>query len=101
MVVGLGHASLLRKRIRYDDILALESVKYSPIREFGGWGIRFAGKKRAWTARGDQAVVLHLADGMLLYVGSDNPLRLEERIRTIGGTRIGSKKGEADGSSQD
>jgi hypothetical protein len=91
MELGLGAAGLIHKRVRYEDIEDLESVKYHPLNEFGGWGIRRSGRKRAWTARGDRAVVLHLADGILLYVGSDKPQRLEERIRTVAGTRIGEK----------
>ena len=93
MEMSLGTARIFRKRVRYDDIQDLESVKYHPLGEFGGWGIRYSGKKRAWTARGDQAVVLHLADGIRLYVGSDNPQRLEERIRAVAGTRVGTRKG--------
>lgn len=91
MVVGLGSLGLIRKRIAYTDIVRTESVRYNPLREFGGWGIRW-GKdgKRAWTARGDHAVVLHLRDGTRLYVGSDTPGRLEERIRAVAGTRLGA-----------
>ena len=92
MEMSLGTARIFRKRVRYDDIQDLESVKYHPLGEFGGWGIRYSGNKRAWTARGDQAVVLHLADGIRLYVGSDNPQRLEERIRAVAGTRVGTRK---------
>lgn len=88
--VCLGTARLIKKRVRYEDIERIESVKYHPLKEFGGWGVRFSGNKRAWTARGDQAVVLHLSDGIQVYVGSDKPQRLEERIRAIAGTRIGS-----------
>lgn len=91
MEMGLGRAGLIHKRVYYDDIEALESVKYHPLAEFGGWGIRIRGNKRAWTARGDRAVVLHMADGTLLYVGSDKPQRLEERIRAVGGARIGGR----------
>lgn len=85
MELGLGRAALIHKRVLYRDIQDLESVKYHPLREFGGWGIRFNGKKRAWTARGDRAVVLQMSDGIQLYVGSDNPQRLEERIRAVAG----------------
>jgi hypothetical protein len=92
MKVSLGVAGLIGKRIRYEDIEALESVTYHPLMEFGGWGVRFRGKKRAWTARGNTAVVLHLADGVLLYVGSDKPHRLEERIRAVAGTRMGKRR---------
>ena len=89
MEVSLGTARIIRKRILYESIESVESVKYHPLREFGGWGVRFAGNKRAWTARGDQAVVLRMDDGIHLYVGSDRPQRLEERIRAVAGTRIG------------
>ena len=91
MVVGLGTAGLVSKRVNYDDILRTKSVRYSPIVDFGGWGVRRRGDKRAWTARGNEAVVLDLADGIHLYVGSEHPHRLEERIAAVGGTRIGSK----------
>lgn len=90
MVVGLGSLGWIRKRIPYADVVRIESVKYNPLGEFGGWGVRW-GKdgKKAWTARGDHAVVLHLRDGTRLYVGSDTPGRLEERIRAVAGTRLG------------
>ncbi len=90
LVVGLGSAGWISRRVRYEDILRTESVTYRPIAEFGGWGVRRGRNgKRAWTARGNHAVVLHLRDGTHLYVGSDSPHRLEERIRAVGGTRIG------------
>jgi hypothetical protein len=77
--------------VSYEAILATRSVTYSPLLDFGGWGVRRRGKKRAWTARGNEAVVLEMADGVHLYVGSEHPHRLEERIVAVGGTRIGSK----------
>jgi hypothetical protein len=90
LVVGLGSVGLISKKVRYDQIVHTESVAYRPLREFGGWGIRW-GKdgKKVWSARGNHAVVLHLRDGTRLYVGSDSPHRLEERIRAVAGTRVG------------
>ena len=84
LFIHLGTAPLLHRRVSFDEIQEVEVVRYHPIREFGGWGIRGLGKKKAWTTRGDQAVRLHLTDDRLLYVGSDVPYRLAERIRTIG-----------------
>lgn len=96
LVVGLGFVGWISKRVAYGDIERLESVRYHPIREFGGWGVRFgADGKRAWTARGERAVVLHLRNGVHLYVGSDDPHRLEARIRAVGGTRIGADRSGA------
>lgn len=90
--IHLGKAPLLHRRVSFDEIEALDVVRYRPIKEFGGWGIRGLGKKKAWTMRGDQAVRLYLTKDRLLYVGSDVPYRLAERIRTIGGidARVGA-----------
>jgi len=89
VLVHLGSMPIIKKVIPFSEILDLESVRYRPIVEFGGWGLRGAGKKRAWTSRGDQAVVLTLSEGRRLYVGSDHPRRLEERIRATAGDRLG------------
>jgi hypothetical protein len=86
---GIGDAVVFHKRVAYEDIERLEAVRYHPLREFGGWGVRGSGNRRAWTARGDQAVVLHLGGGRQIYVGSDHPQRLAERIRTVAGDRLG------------
>jgi len=83
--VHLGSVPLISKHMAFTDIESVEAVRYHPIREFGGWGVRGFGQKQAWTARGDQAVIVHLASGRDIYVGSDKPHRLEERIRTVGG----------------
>ena len=85
ILLHLGSAPVLRRRVAFDEIRSLDVVRYRPILEFGGWGIRGLGKTKAWTARGNQAVRLHLTDDRELYVGSDVPHRLAERIRTIGG----------------
>jgi len=84
ILIHLGAVPVLRRRVRFEEIEGMDVVRYRPIREFGGWGIRGWGRKKAWTARGNQAVRLHLSGDRLLYVGSDAPPRLAERIRNIG-----------------
>jgi hypothetical protein len=55
--------------------------KYSPLREFGGWGIRFApGKKRAYSVSGNKGVELELSDGMHVLIGSQRPEELTQMI---------------------
>lgn len=93
--VGLGRGWPLRTRIPYERIASLETVTYRPLGEFGGWGLRGFGSRQAWTARGNRAVVLHLVDLRDIYVGSDNPRRLEERIRATAGTRLGGARSRA------
>ena len=81
LFLHLGRVPLVRRTVPYDEVVSLESVRYRPIREFGGWGVRGWGKRKAWSARGDHAVALELEGGRLLLVGSERPRRLEERIR--------------------
>lgn len=81
LFIYLGSIPLVKKSVRFADIVSLKSVRYRPLAEFGGWGVRGMGKKKAWTARGNQAVVLTLSNGQALYVGSDHPEQLEEHIR--------------------
>lgn len=92
IVVSIGWLGIIRTTVPLDDVEAVEPVTYRPIREFGGWGVRGWGKKRAWTARGDQAVILWLTGDRRLYVGSDRPLRLAERIRRAMEARV--RKGQ-------
>ena len=90
IVMHLGTVRLVRRMVPLDSIVSLKSVRYRPLMEFGGWGVRGAGKKKAWTARGDRAVVLSLEEDRRLYVGSDHPQRLEAAIRSaVAGRRKG------------
>ena len=79
--VGLGRGWPVRTTIPLSEIEALESVEYRPLKDFGGWGFRGSRDRRVWSARGNQAVRLSLRDGRVVYVGSDEPRTLENRIR--------------------
>lgn len=80
-----GFAETFKKRFPYGDIVKAEAATYSPMREFGGWGIRFGlGNKKAWTTRGNRALVLHLKDGARFYLSSEKPERLVMAIQSAG-----------------
>jgi hypothetical protein len=93
-VVGFGRLQWIQKHIPFSEIVDLDPVTYSPLREFGGWGIRFGfGGKRAWTIRGNRAVRLKLRNGKLFYLGSQDPEGLAEQIRMAGGGRWAGESG--------
>ncbi len=72
-----GFLEVIRKTIQFSEVEKAEAVTYSPIGEFGGWGIRMgAKKKKAWTVSGNRALVLHLTDGTRFYLGSEKPERM-------------------------
>ena len=67
------HPPLSGRRFPFEDIERCEQVRYLPIREFSGWGIR-------WGRRGDVAVEITLRQGYRFTVGSQRPDALEEAI---------------------
>lgn len=81
LVLHLGSVPLVKKTVRFGEIQGMESVTYRPLRDFGGWGVRGVGSTRAWTASGSKALVLTLADGNRLFVGSADPELLAEHVR--------------------
>ncbi len=91
LLISFGYLRLISKLVPFTEIRDLEAVKYGPLREFGGWGIRWSFRKTAWTIRGDRALRLTLENGRSLYVGSEDPIRLEERVRQAAGDRFSSR----------
>lgn len=60
--------------------------QYRPIREFGGWGIRYGfGAGWAWNVRGDMGVQLVLDTGRKVLVGSQRPVELKEALDRAAG----------------
>jgi hypothetical protein len=62
---------LRTRRVPFAEIVRAEAVTYRPIREYGGWGIRWAGpRKWAYNVSGRRGVLLTLRDGGTFLVGS-------------------------------
>lgn len=80
--IAFGPINLIRKRIHFSDMGTVRGLTYSPLREFGGWGIRPGRRRTAWTIRGNQAVAITLRSDRQIYVGSQYPQRLAGAIRT-------------------
>jgi len=69
------------------DIKQFEAQQYSPIKEYGGWGARYAGKdKLAYNVSCNHGVELELHNGQKIMIGSQKPqelaLALEQAIAT-------------------
>lgn len=74
---------MMWRRIGFDVLREHRVIKYRPLREAGGWGIRFGmfeGKPASFVnARGDRGVLL-ISDKRPLIIGSQDPERLAEAI---------------------
>lgn len=66
--------------IKPEDIVSFDVRKYSPLKDYGGWGIRFGSAKngRAYNVSGNQGVLFELKNGKKFMLGTQNP----ESIRT-------------------
>ncbi|MFB6201819.1 MAG: hypothetical protein ABEI98_07395 [Halorhabdus sp.] len=68
------------RRIAWAEIDRYESRTYSPLREFGGWGIRWAPGKLAYNVSGNQGVWIERTNRRDVLVGSQ---RVEEFATAI------------------
>lgn len=72
---------LLNRAIALADVVKCELADYSSIRDYGGWGIRWApGKGWAYIVSGHEGVKLELTGGKKVLIGSQ---RAQELVRTI------------------
>lgn len=68
-------------RVRTADIVGAELHRFSPLREFGGYGIRYGGGIKAYFLRGNLGVLLTSNKGAKYLIGSDHPERLAAAIQ--------------------
>jgi hypothetical protein len=72
--VWFGWFPTYRRVVLITAIQRLEVVRYRPMVDYGGWGIRTGRDgERALNARGDRGVRLFLSDGSRLLIGSQRP----------------------------
>ncbi|MBN1189513.1 MAG: hypothetical protein JXA46_07165 [Dehalococcoidales bacterium] len=72
------HLSFLK--ITPQEIKGFEACTYSPLGDYGGWGIRFGRKGKAYNISGNRGVQLELTNGKRLLIGSQRP---EELVQTL------------------
>jgi hypothetical protein len=71
---------LTSKTIRFEAIKSCSARSYKPVREYGGWGIRFGRKGKAYNVYGDKGVQLVFTDAMPLLIGSQRSEELADII---------------------
>jgi len=74
---------LRRKQILLRDIARWEARTYRPLRDFGGWGLKYSFKEKCWAynVSGDRGVQLELTNGKRLLIGSQRAEALAEAIK--------------------
>lgn len=74
----------LKKRIYpFTEIKHLEVVKYNPIGDYGGWGVRLSSKGKAFNVRGDYGLKLYFANRKPLLIGTQKPEELKKILEPL------------------
>jgi hypothetical protein len=63
--------------IKPEDIMNYDVKKYSPLRDYGGWGIRYGLKGKAYNVSGNQGVLFKLKNGKRFMIGTQNPVSIK------------------------
>jgi hypothetical protein len=70
------------KAIPYESFASYQARTYQPIRDYGGWGIRWGREGKAYIVSGNQGLQLLLNDGRKVLIGSQRSQELEAAVRT-------------------
>ena len=74
--------------ISFDEINSFKERTYSPINEFGGWGIRYGFEGKAYNVSGSQGVQLKLKNGNKILFGSQKSIELEDALQKASKNQI-------------
>lgn len=78
--VHIHFLPLAHQTVRFGDIVSCEVRTYRPIREYGGWGVRYGRAGKAYNVSGNRGVQLKLSTGKGLLIGSQRPEELAQEI---------------------
>lgn len=83
ITIKWGIIGLKVLNLEIPSITSVELREFSPLKDFGGYGIRRNREMKAFYLSGSRAVKLETADGKKYLIGSDHPENLATIINTI------------------
>jgi hypothetical protein len=78
LVLRFGVLGIRLRQINLADVEHIEPVSFSPLADFGGWGLRYSFRLKAWAffLQGRRGVMYQTSNGSKTIIGSDTPERL-------------------------
>ena len=73
VTLKMGILGIKLLQLKTGEITAVELHNFSPLHDFGGYGIRFNSEMQAYFLKGDRGVLLSAAGGKRYLLGSDDP----------------------------
>jgi len=71
------------KRIELSDIASWQVRRYSPLGEYGGWGVRYGAGGKAYNVSGDMGLDIVFKDGRRFLIGTNRPEEMENVMRLL------------------
>lgn len=72
---------------RFQDITEIVPRDYSPLKEFGGWGVRVGPSGKAYNVKGHSGIQLVLRTGKRILIGTQHPDRFMAAVEQASGSR--------------
>lgn len=72
------------RKILFSKIKSFEAITYRPIRDYGGWGIRYGRKGLAYNISGNRGVLFELSNGRTILLGSREADKFAAALAEIG-----------------
>ncbi|MFH2143850.1 MAG: DUF6141 family protein [Bacteroidota bacterium] len=71
------------RKILWSDVDKAYVRIYSPLMEYGGWGIRYSSNGKAFNVQGNKGLQLELKNGKKILFGTQNPKKVEMSVNKI------------------
>jgi len=71
------------KILPVSTIKSIKVRKYNPIWEYGGWGIRYGFRGKAYNVKGNIGIQIHFKDGKSLLIGTQKPEQVKWTIQKM------------------
>ncbi|HSW57428.1 MAG TPA: DUF1648 domain-containing protein [Dehalococcoidales bacterium] len=85
ITVKLGLLGLRVLNLKTSEIISAEIMEFSPIKDFGGYGIRYNGKIWAYYFKGNRGVKITLNRKTQYLIGTNRPEQLLTVIKAVSG----------------
>ena len=69
--------------IKLEDIEKFKALEYSPLKEYGGWGIKYGFKGKAYNVSGNKGVKIFLNNGTNIMFGSQKHNELAKALKQV------------------
>ena len=69
--------------IKLEEIEKIEAIKYKPLGDYGGWGIRYGFKGKCYNIKGNLGVKVYMKKGSYILFGSQKYKTLEKVLSQL------------------